>query len=132
MEKEMITRLIEAAIKARGNAYAPYSRYPVGAAALCGNEIFTGCNVENASYPCGICAERTAVAKAVSEGHRSVTAIAVVGGSPEFCTPCGMCRQFLYEFGEDMTVICCNSAGQYETHTIKELLPRGFGRASLG
>ena len=90
--------LIEAALKARGNAYAPYSGFRVGAAVECTDgSIYTGCNIENASYPCGVCAERAAVSKAVSEGRRAFRAVAVVGSSNGKCTPCGICRQFLYE-----------------------------------
>ena len=131
MDRQTTEMLVKAAMKARENAYAPYSGYKVGAAALSGGTVFTGCNVENASYPCGVCAERIAVSKAVSEGRRDISAVAVVGSSAERCTPCGMCRQFLYEFGEDMTVICCDGDGGYETHTIKELLPFGFGSSSM-
>ena len=131
MDKKLIEKLVKAASEVRTNAYAPYSGYSVGAAALCGGRVFTGCNVENASYPCGVCAERVAVSKAVSEGCRDITAVAVIGSSAEICTPCGMCRQFLYEFGADMTVICCDKDGGYELHAIKELLPFGFGSGSM-
>ncbi|MCR4779960.1 MAG: cytidine deaminase [Ruminiclostridium sp.] len=131
MDKSTVERLIKAAAGARENAYAPYSGYRVGAAVLADGEIYTGCNVESASYPCGICAERAAAAKAVGEGRRGIGAVAVIGSSGEVCTPCGMCRQFLYEFGEDMTVICCDRDGGYETHTMKELLPFGFGSSSM-
>ncbi len=131
MDKNTVEKLIKAASEARERAYAPYSGYRVGAAVLAGGEIYTGCNVESASYPCGVCAERTAAAKAVSSGARSVDAVAVIGSSAEICTPCGMCRQFLYEFGDDMTVICCDRDGGYETHTMKELLPFGFGSSSM-
>ena len=91
-----LATLARAAIEASERAYAPYSKFKVGAALLAEDgRVFTGCNVENASYPCGVCAERTAAAKAVSEGERSIQAVAVIGSSPEICTPCGMCRQFL-------------------------------------
>lgn len=124
--------LMKAALKARENAYAPYSRFAVGAAVLCDDgSIYTGCNVENASYPCGICAERTAVSKAVSEGRRAFAAVAVAGSSPEKCTPCGVCRQFLYEFSPDMTVLCGDKDGEYGEIRLSELLPRGFGAASM-
>lgn len=123
--------LVQRAMEARQNAYAIYSDYWVGAALLSvDNEIFTGCNVENASYPAGMCAERTAVVKAVSEGARKFVAIAVVsanGGSP-----CGICRQVLSEFSSDMWVIVANKEGQilYE-ESLNELLPRSFGPAHL-
>ncbi len=133
MKTETIISLIETATKARSHAYAPYSHYSVGAAVLCGDgSVFTGCNVENASYPCGICAERTAAAKAVSEGNMDITAVAVTGSTAEICTPCGMCRQFLYEFNEDMDVICSGIDGDFRIYKIKELLPHGFGSSSLG
>ena len=124
--------LVRAAKEAAGNAYAPYSGYKVGAALLCDDgSRYTGCNVENASYPCGICAERTAAAKAVSEGNRDFRMIAVVGSSAEKCTPCGVCRQFLYEFAPEMTVLCCDESGGYDEVKLSELLSRGFGASSL-
>ena len=123
---------MKAALDARNNAYAPYSHFSVGAAVRCEDgSVYTGCNVENASYPCGICAERVAVSKAVSEGKRVFSMIAVTGSSPEKCTPCGVCRQFLYEFAPDMTVLCGNKDGEFDEITMKELLPRGFGASSM-
>ena len=127
-DKEAKQRLTELALKARENAYAPYSRFYVGAALMCDDgSVYTGCNVENASYPCGICAERTAAAKAVSEGKRSFIMCAVAGSSGEKCTPCGMCRQFLYEFSRDMTILCCDKDGNYDEIKLSDLLPCGFG-----
>ena len=135
MNKEaMKIELMRAAMKAAENAYAPYSRFRVGAAVLCDDEegsVYTGCNVENASYPCGICAERTAVSKAVSEGRRRFVMIAVTGSSAEKCTPCGICRQFLYEFSPEMTVLCGNKDGEYDEMKLSDLLPRGFGAESM-
>ena len=120
--------LVREALAAREKAYAPYSRFRVGAALLCADgKIYTGCNVENASYPCGICAERTAAAKAVSEGSRDFMAIAVAGSSAEKCTPCGVCRQFLYELSPSLSVLCCDDKGNYDEMRLDELLPRGFG-----
>ncbi len=128
-------QLIECAIEAQTKSYSPYSNYKVGAALLAeddkGELIFPGCNVENASYPCGICAERTALAQAVSNGFRKFKAIAIVGSSDEFCTPCGMCRQALYEFAPDLLVICANQKGEFEEHVLKDLLPFGFGPNSM-
>ena len=124
-------RLIRSAIDATRNAYIPYSHYPVGAALRTRDgRVYQGCNVENASYPVTICAERVALAKAVSEGERQFEAIAVAttnGGSP-----CGMCRQMLYEFAPDLRVILAKLDGSlvYEC-TLSELLPRGFGPDSL-
>lgn len=123
--------LIQTAVEAAKNAYIPYSHYPVGAALRASDgTVFTGCNVENASYPVTICAERVALVKAVSEGRRSFDAIAVVthnGGSP-----CGMCRQMLYEFSPNMRVILAKSDGTvvYDG-VLSSLLPRGFGPESL-
>lgn len=118
--------LIDQANVARRNAYVPYSKYPVGAALRTkSGKVFTGVNVENAAYPTTICAERTAVFKAVSEGEREFDAIAVVtdnGGSP-----CGSCRQVLAEFGQDTIVLIANGDGQLvEEATVKDLLPGAF------
>lgn len=124
--------LIARALEARKAAYAPYSHFAVGAALLCADgTVYTGCNLENASYPCGLCAERVAAAKALSEGRRTFTALAVAGSSEERCTPCGLCRQFLYEFAPELTVLCANRTGDYERHLLSELLPMGFGAKSL-
>ena len=132
MDKMNAAELMSAAVKARESAYAPYSGFKVGAALLCDDgSVYTGCNVENASYPCGICAERTAAAKAVSEGRKRFTVCAVTGSSAEKCTPCGICRQFLYEFAPDMTVLCGNKDGEYDEVALSELLPRGFGASSM-
>lgn len=129
MKEEELVRL---ALEARENAYAPYSGFRVGAALLCGTDrVFTGCNIENASYPCGLCAERTAAAKAVSAGRRDFTMLAVAGSSASLCTPCGMCRQFLYEFAPELCVLCADAAGRYEKHLLSELLACGFGGSSM-
>ena len=112
--------------KACENAYAPYSGFNVGAALLTASgEVITGANIENASYGAAICAERTAFVKAVSEGHRDFTAIAVAssGGA---AWPCGICRQFMYEFCEDLRVISGDDPGSLEAYPLKELLPKGF------
>ena len=123
--------LVEAAIAVRRNAYAPYSNYPVGAALLTqSGKTYTGVNIENAAYPTSICAERTAVFKAVSEGERAFTAIAVVtnnGGSP-----CGSCRQVLAEFGVEILVLIADSTGKIrEEVPLKTLLPFSFGPEDL-
>ncbi len=132
MKNSEIQKIIDAAISARSNAYAPYSRFSVGAAVLCSDgTVYTGCNIENASYPCGICAERVAFAKAISDGRRDFAAVAVTGSSAEKCTPCGICRQFMYEFSPDMHVVCCDKEGNYSEHTLYELLPHGFGGRSM-
>ncbi|MBQ2830587.1 MAG: cytidine deaminase [Oscillospiraceae bacterium] len=126
-------KLMELAVSMMERAYVPYSHFPVGAALECSDgTVFTGCNVENAAYGACICAERTAVVKAVSEGHRDFVRIAVAGGSDDFCYPCGTCRQVLYEFAPDMDVICRNKAGKTHKLPLRELLPHGFGGSHLG
>lgn len=108
-------------------AYAPFSKFKVGAALLdADGRIFTGCNVENASYGACCCAERTAAVKAVSEGSRSFKAIAVVSGRGGETFPCGICRQFLSEFSKDMTVILEKENGEPVTYLLSELLPHSF------
>ncbi|MBN1136188.1 MAG: cytidine deaminase [Anaerolineae bacterium] len=127
-------QLVEIARQARERAYAPYSHFPVGAALLGrSGRVYTGCNVENASYPLTICAEQTAVAKAVSEGEREFKAIAVITATG--ATPCGACRQILREFGGpdgDLRVIVADTAGHVRAFTIAELLPAGFTPDQLG
>lgn len=119
--------------KARKAAYAPYSRFKVGAALLCASgRVFTGCNVENAAYPLCTCAERTAVVKAISEGEDSFVTIAVVTATGAM--PCGSCRQILSEFGGikgDLRVIVADTEGHSRTFTIAELLPVGFSPHQL-
>jgi cytidine deaminase len=154
MEEETVQKLISNAYTARLNSYSPYSKYPVGAALLCADgSIYTGCNVENAAYSPGNCAERTAVFKAVSEGKREFTAIAIVGGN-SLTSPCGVCRQVLREFvnPEEFKVIMTaydekaaeclcqvkdktQAAGieksDYKIMTLSELLPVSFGPDNL-
>ncbi len=127
MTNQETQRLIDIALEARDTAYAPYSKFRVGAALLSvDGTIFTGCNVENASYGLCICAERTAICKAVSAGHQKFTAIAVAAAP--LASPCGACRQFLVEFGTETVVISVNSANPAETKTwtIGELIPENF------
>ena len=120
-------KLIEAAKKARENAHAPFSNFKVGAAvATKSGKVFTGCNVENASYGLTICAERVAIFKAISEGETDFTNIAVVADTPELTPPCGACRQIIWEFCGDVPVIMANLKGETETLQMKELLPRAF------
>ena len=117
-----------AAVAMLDRAYCPYSHFPVGAALECADgTVFTGCNIENAAYSPGICAERTAVAKAVSEGHTDFVRIAIAGRSADFCVPCGVCRQVLREFAPDIEVICLNGKGEEKVFTLSELLPHSFG-----
>lgn len=122
------SKLIEQAINAQKNAYAPYSNFKVGAAVLCKNgKVFAGCNVENSSYPVSSCAERTTICKAVSEGEKDFVAIAIVGGDlSEYCFPCGMCRQLIVEFNADMDVIVARSLSDYQVYKASELLTHHF------
>jgi cytidine deaminase len=124
--------LIGAARAARAHAYAPYSRYPVGAAVRADNgRIYTGANVENASYGLSLCAERNAVAAAVLDGARALTALAVVTGSSPPAAPCGACRQMLAEFARALAIALVNDAGERVDTTLDELLPRAFRREDL-
>ena len=119
--------LISKAIEAREKAYAPYSDFKVGAALLTRRgKIFTGCNVENASYGLTICAERTAVVKAISAGEDDFIAIAIVADKERPCNPCGACRQVLAEFAPDMEVILANLKGDRVIINLSELLPEAF------
>jgi cytidine deaminase len=125
-------RLLELAKQASERAYIPYSRFPVGAALVTDDgAIFTGCNVENASYGLSRCAEQTAVQKMVSEGARHFTRIAVYTQSSPPSSPCGACRQILYEFGRDAVVIIGNHKGETLETTVSALLPGAFGPEHL-
>ncbi|MCR4441377.1 MAG: cytidine deaminase [Peptococcaceae bacterium] len=126
-------KLVQAAQEARERAYAPYSGFKVGAALLgFDGRVFTGCNVENASYGLTLCAERSALARAVGEGVYSFQAIAVVTGLEEPAAPCGACRQALAEFSPEMTVVLANNKGTTKVTSLKELLPLAFGKPDLG
>ncbi len=123
--------LIKKAFEAQKMAYVPYSNFHVGAALVTEDgSVYTGCNIEIASYSPTICAERTAIFKAISEGHKKIKSIAVVGdANPTY--PCGVCRQVIREFGHDATVIIANSPEDYKEYTIDELLPHSFGPEDL-
>lgn len=129
--------LVQTALNAAKSAYAPYSGYCVGAALLTSEgKIYTGCNIENASYTPTVCAERVAFFKAVSEGERSFSMIAVVGGKDAKCSdffmPCGVCRQVMMEFcSKDFRIIAGREDGQYKIYTLSELLPHAFGKEDL-
>ena len=139
INKEMIPRLIEEALEARKMAYTPYSHFQVGAALLTTDgKIYRGCNIENAAYTPTNCAERTAFFKAVSEGKREFTAIAIVGGAEDatefdWCAPCGVCRQVMEEFCDEeaFEIVLARSVDEYEIYTLKELFPKGFGPKNL-
>lgn len=124
--------LLNAARAARAKAYAPYSNFQVGAAVDVGDGVvFTGANVENASYNVGLCAERAAVSAAAAAGYRRILAVAVAGAPGITCAPCGACRQFIVEFGADVHVTYTTPDGS-KTASISELLPDFFGPHQLG
>lgn len=138
MDKDLIQQLIRTAAGMMERSYSPYSHFSVGAALLAEDgTIYTGCNIENASYSVTNCAERTAFFKAVSEGNRAFTAICIVGGKDKkptgYAAPCGVCRQVMLEFcdPETFTIILAADAEQYELFTLKELMPLGFGPSCL-
>lgn len=138
MEKATIEKLIDTAIRQLDFSYSPYSGFKVGAALLTKDgEIYTGCNIENASYTPTNCAERTAFFKAVSEGIREFQAICIVGGQngvlTGYAAPCGGCRQVMMEFCDPETfqIILAIDKEKYDVFTLKELLPLGFGPANL-
>lgn len=119
--------LYDMAEGARKNAYVPFSNFQVGAALLTkGGKVYTGVNVENSSYGATICAERTAFVKAISEGEREFTAIVVSAGKQQEALPCGICRQFMYEFAPELAVITGTDREQLNVRTLEELLPLGF------
>ena len=139
IEKKMIGELIRLAADARKLAYAPYSNFSVGAALLTDDGIVTGCNVENAAFGPGNCAERTAVFKAISEGKNKFKAIAVIAGKvgeepSDYTSPCGVCRQVLREFvvPDEFQIIMAKSEMDYRIITLEELLPMSFGPENLG
>lgn len=132
-------QLVELAFEARKRAYAPYSHWAVGAALLCKDgTVFQGCNIENAAFGPSNCAERTAFFRAAYDGRRDFEAIAIVGGpegkdAPNFCAPCGVCRQVMQEFCDpnSFRIVLGRSDGQRKTYTLGELLPEGFGPNNL-
>lgn len=134
-----VKELILSALEARKKAYTPYSEFKVGAAVLTAElRIYTGCNIENAAYSPGICAERTAVYKAISEGCRKIKAIAIVGDKTgdsisQYAFPCGVCRQVMREFSnpEEMIVIVAKSCEEYQIYSLNQLLPESFGPENL-
>ena len=128
--------LMERAVEARKNSYSPYSGFKVGAALLGkSGKVYAGCNVENAAYTPTNCAERTAVFKAVSEGEKEFSAIAIVGGKGEelspFCAPCGICRQVLAEFCDEDFKILLGTPEAFRAYTLRELLPFSFGKSDV-
>lgn len=130
MNKE---KLVEKAIESKSLAYAPYSNFQVGAALLTeDNKLYTGANIENASYGLTVCAERTAAFKAILDGERKFKAIAVAGNTDEYLPPCGACRQVLLELcGKDLDVFLVNSKNEIKTFKLNELIPFSFGDEHL-
>jgi cytidine deaminase len=129
--KKIYARLLNKAKTARKNAYCPYSKFKVGAAVLAGRtKIYTGANVENASYGLSCCAERVAVFKAVADGHREITAVAVAGPGARPTAPCGACRQVIYEFGRNADVIMPGKNKAF-VKRISELMPEAFGGENI-
>lgn len=127
-----VQELCQKALDMLQMAYVPYSHFPVGAALECDDgTVFTGCNIENASYTPTICAERTAVFKAVSEGHREFVRIAIAADTDGFTAPCGVCRQVLREFAPNLEVILVNKHGDTKTLTLPDLFPYSFGPEDL-
>lgn len=119
--------LLRMAQQASENAYAPYSRFCVGAAIECDDgSVFTGCNVENAAYGDTICAERTAIVKAISEGRRKFRRIAIYAEGKGYAMPCGSCRQVMAEFSPDMEVLCAKAGGSYVSYPLSRLMPYTF------
>jgi cytidine deaminase len=125
--------LAKIAIDARANAYVPYSKFKVGAAVVTADgTIYTGCNIENASYGATNCAERTAIFKAVSEGHEKIKAIAIVGDMSTNTYPCGICRQVIVEFAtKDIDIILVKDEDNYVIKTMEEILPGAFTKEDL-
>ena len=121
------------AVEARKKAYAPYSKFHVGAALLTeDNSIVVGCNVENAAYPQSQCAEASAIGSLISQGYSSIREVVVIGSGNLLCSPCGGCRQRLCEFASlDVLIHMCNSKGHIKTSTLAELLPNSFGPENL-
>ena len=121
-------QLIEIARTAQGNSYSPYSGFPVGAAIECDDgTVFTGCNVENASFGATICAESAAIVSAVSAGYTRFKRIAVCSNGSNYCMPCGMCRQRMLEFSPKMEVLCVREDGRYVSYPLSGLMPNPFG-----
>lgn len=125
--------LVELAFSMHQYSYVPYSHFPVGAALLCADgTVYTGCNIENASFGATICGERTALVKAVSEGHRDdLVKLAVAGNSKDYCWPCAICRQMLGEFAPELEILVANEKHEFVSVTLAELMPHGFGPKQL-
>lgn len=134
ISSEQKDQLIQACLYAQRLAYVPYSQFRVGAAVLAQDgQIYTGCNIENASFGATICAERVAIVKAISTGNRKILALAVVTDANEFARPCGICRQVIAEFaGEHFAILALKPDGSYEEKSLTDVLPDAFTSASFG
>jgi cytidine deaminase len=132
-DKMEIRELVKLAIAAREKAYVPYSKFKVGAAIeMEDGSVFTGCNIENASYGATNCAERTAIFKAVSEGHLIMKKIAIVGDMSTYTAPCGICRQVIAEFAaKDIEIVLIKNQDEYIVKTLEEILPGAFTKEDL-
>ena len=125
-------KLIDMAAEAMSHSYSPYSGFSVGAAIECTDgTVYTGCNIENASYGATICAEAAAASSAVSAGKRKFKRIAIASGGGAYCFPCGSCRQILSEFSQDMEVLCARSDGRYVSYPLAALLPMAFSKEQM-
>ena len=132
LDDHLVQQMRLAAEAAAGNAYCPYSRFAVGASVFTASgEIFSGCNVENASYGLTVCAERNAIFQAISEGHREIIAVAIVTPGDTPAPPCGACRQVIHEFGANAEVLSFGKDGTLLRQPIAELLPHAFGPGSI-
>lgn len=124
--------LVDQSLKARKRSYSPYSRFKVGASLLAGSgKIYTGANIESASYSLTLCAERVVFAKAISDGEKLFKAIAVSVSTNELVYPCGACRQFIFEFAKDLDIIVVKSSSEYVLTKLRDLLPEAFERKSI-
>lgn len=124
--------LAHKAVEAKSNAHPPYSNFHVGAALLTQDDkLYLGNNIENSTFGLSICAERTAIFKAMSEGERKFKAIAIASDSPDFITPCGSCRQIIFDHCGEIDIICTNSKEEYKVFKTSELLPHAFGDEDL-
>ena len=130
---DIANKLFSVALKTRQNAYAPYSHFQVGAAVYCDDlQIYAGCNVENISFPCGICAESAAIGTMISHGAKKIMEILIVADSKQLITPCGACLQHITEFSDSQTIIhLANLKGIQKSLPLKELLPYGFAASEL-
>ena len=127
LDKQTINKLLKAATSVMSNAHVPYSNFQVGASILYKDgTIEVGCNIENASFGVTICAERTAISTGAAKGKLNIEAICVTNLTDTMVTPCGICRQVIWEFGQNLPVICSNKNGDYKILTISELLPHAF------